>query len=110
MYFEASETQSGLGTSRTGDSVGLGTQSTLNTSRTGYPVGDWNWCIPNPPQGKIFSKFFFSQFSKILKRYSTENLMLILNMYVSDRSFLCPKTCLIGTCPLTSYTPPPFRY
>ena len=32
MYFEVKETQSGLGTSRTGYPVGLG------TSRTGYPV------------------------------------------------------------------------
>ena len=42
---------------------------------------------------------FFSQFSKMLKRYSSQNLMLILNMYVSDRSFFGRKTCLIGTCP-----------
>ena len=55
MYFEVRETQSGLGTSRTGYPVGTGyqsdrlpsrdwvpvgpvTQSGLGTSRTGYPV------------------------------------------------------------------------
>ena len=41
MYFEVRETQSGLGTSRTGYPVALG------TSRTGHPVGDWSWCIPS---------------------------------------------------------------
>ena len=57
MYFEVRETQSGLGTSRTGYPVGTGyqpdwvpvgpvTQSGLGTSRTGYqsdwaPSRDW---------------------------------------------------------------------
>ena len=38
MYFEVSETHSGLGTSRTGYPVGLGTQSDWTPSRDWAPV------------------------------------------------------------------------
>ena len=46
MYFEVRETQSGLGTSRTGYLVGLGTQSDWAPNRDWVPVGlgtqgDW---------------------------------------------------------------------
>ena len=44
-----------------------------------------------PSQEQYFSKIFFHRFSMILKRYCTQNLMLIPNVGVSDCSFLGQK-------------------
>ena len=49
-----------------------------------------------PPQGPYFSKIFFFRFSIFLKRYYTQNLMLIPNMDVSGCSFLGRKHAILA--------------
>ena len=61
-------------------------------------LGFWEnffWVRPVPPQTRIFRKTFF-RFWMTLKRYSTQNLMLIRNMIVLDLRFMCRKHALIA--------------
>ena len=51
---------------------------------------------PTHPQVQIFSKKKKIFFLMILKRYSTQNFMLIPNMSVSARSFLGRKHALMA--------------
>ena len=79
MHFEVRETQSGLGTSRTGYPVGLGTQSDWVPS---HPVGDWNWCIPT--RGASLDEIIFEaqKVKEILYRRNKEGNRL--HMYFDE--------------------------